>query len=47
MIGPAGLIAFLLTVFLAGGLWVGFSLLAIGISLLKLSKISRLTGFSR
>lgn len=38
MIGPSGLIAILLTVFLAGGLWVGFSLLAIGIISLEAFK---------
>ena len=38
MIGPLGLIIILLAVFLAGGLWVGFSLLAIGIISLEAFK---------
>jgi len=38
LIGPLGLIIILLAVFLAGGLWVGFSLLAIGIISLEAFK---------
>ena len=38
MIGPLGLISILLTVFLAGGFWVGFSLLSIGIISLETFK---------
>lgn len=45
MTGPLGLISILLAVFLAGGLWVGFALMAIGIISLDVFKSIRVDRF--
>ena len=45
MTGPLGVISVLLALFLAGGLWVGFALMAIGIVSLEMFKTMRVDRF--
>ena len=45
MTGPLGVISVLLALFLAGGLWVGFALMAIGIISLEMFKTMRVDRF--
>lgn len=45
MTGPLGVISVLLALFLAGGLWVGFALMAIGVVSLEMFKTMRVDRF--
>ncbi|WP_419908216.1 TRAP transporter large permease [Hoeflea sp.] len=45
MTGPLSLISLLLAIFLAGGLWVGFALMAVGIISLEMFKTMRVDRF--